>query len=89
MVLEYDVIKSLTGQLEIWWYDMDYEKIMLKKVIYLILVLIVLVIVGVWTRKGSIDSDIHTCLVVDLSVMLGMIIQDITSVWKLLSSKDK
>lgn len=68
---------------------MDYEKIMLKKVIYLILVLIVLVIVGVWTRKGSIDSDIHTCLVVDLSVMLGMIIQDITSVWKLLSSKDK
>lgn len=68
---------------------MDYEKIMLKKVIYLILVLIVLVIVGAWTRKDSIDSDIHTCLVVDLSVMLGMIIQDITSVWKLLSSKDK
>lgn len=68
---------------------MDYKKLMLRKIIYLILVLIVLLIVGDWTRTGGIDSETHTCLVVDLSVMLGMVIQDITEVWKVLKRKEE
>lgn len=68
---------------------MDYKKLMLRKVIYLILVLIVLLIIGKWTRSGNIDFATHSGLVITLSVMLGMIIQDITEVWKLLKGKKR
>ena len=60
----------------------DYEKLMLRKIIYFIFVLMAIITIGNWNRIGNIDSETHSFLVIDLSVVLGMIIQDITDVWK-------
>ncbi len=66
---------------------MSNDKILLRRIIMLILVMIQLIIIGFWKRGGGISSDIYSVLAVVSTVLFILMVNDVRAAWSMTKNK--
>ncbi len=66
---------------------MSNDKVLLRRIIMLILVMIQLIIIGFWKRGGEISSDIYSVLVVVSTVLFILMVNDVRAAWSMTKNK--